>query len=68
MRRRSAVTPAGITCRVLTIITYWVMLPAAMDYRTCHSHESAAFRLGLMLGTSGMAMAVMVLFAVFVHA
>jgi len=30
--------------------------------------ESAVFRLGLMLGAGGMAMAVMVLLAVFIHA
>lgn len=44
------------------------MLPAVMNYRTCHLRESAAFRLGLMLGSAGMAMAVMVLIAVFVPA
>ncbi len=38
-----------------------------MNYRLCHLRESAAFRLGLMLGTGGMAIAVMVLFAVLVH-
>lgn len=35
-----------------------------MNYRTCHLRESAAFRLGLMLGAGGMAIAVMVLIAI----
>lgn len=32
-----------------------------MNYRTCHLRESAAYRLGLMLGAGGMAITVMVL-------
>lgn len=44
------------------------MLPAVMNYRTCHLRESAAFRRGLLLGSSAVAIAVMTLFAVFVHA
>lgn len=38
-----------------------------MDYRTCHLRESAALRLGLMLGAGGMAIAAMVLIAIFIH-
>ena len=40
----------------------------AMNYRTCHLREAAAFRSGVLLGASTVALAVMALFAVFVHA
>lgn len=43
------------------------MLPAVMNYCACHLRESAAFRLGLMFGAGGMAIAVMVLIAIFIH-
>ena len=39
-----------------------------MTYRTCHLRESAAFRDGVLLGASAVALAVMALFAVLVHA
>lgn len=38
-----------------------------MNYSTCHLRESAARRLGLMLGAGGIAIAVMVLIAIFIH-
>ena len=39
-----------------------------MTYRTCHLREQSAFWNGVLLGAGGMALAVMALFAVFVHA
>ena len=39
-----------------------------MTYRTCHLREAAAFRDGVLFGASAVTLAVMALFAVFVHA